>query len=715
MVVVSRASATFALLVLTLAACGAPPDPGPEATPAESYAPGVSGEVVTQDLGGTTITYEVIDGLAVYQGDMVLGDAEGIAALAATGDLAPATATCSFDFGFGCGRWTGGVVGYAFADDWGDANATMRARIEAAIAHWEERTSLTFVERSSGQRIVFKNSGGCSSDIGVVAITGFDAQTVRLNPDFCGLGTTIHEIGHAVGLWHEQARLDRDTFVRVDMGAVQDGRLHNFFTHVGLGDDVGGYDYGSIMHYGCRAFVRDARDTIEPLQAGVTCDDIGDGSGRRLGQRDGLSEGDVLGAYWLYPPAYTITGATAGATAPRFDLRASFTTEPVRAEYVEWRSDRVAGVLGTGPTLTLLAADVPAGAHVVTARVVINGVEVVARTLNVNLQNTPPSVDLGANREIPRNRTAYVTATVVDAEDGSCPPTACTYEWDPPFSDSSGGGTAAYKYTTSGPVTIGVTVTDSGGATATDTVVLTVVDDPPVPTIASPAPGATVSLASGGSTAVPLSGSATDVNDGPGPGPGTVPCSALSWSVSGGGASLSSSIGCSPTLTVTTVGVKTLTLRATDSQGQQASTTRDVTVTACDGNCEPNASFVFNTAQDYAPTSSAAPGYYLSTTISVTATISDPDVPANNPIAYRWVLDQPFAAPDILIGSGSVNDPAGATPATTTLVWTPEDDVAQWPNCITEPREFVLRLEVEDALGGTTTVNRAFTLACVLF
>ena len=710
----SRALARLAACIaLALAACGAPANPDASATPAESHAPGERGEVVTQDLGGATITYEVIDGLAVYQGDMVLGDAEGVASLAAAGDLAPATAACAFDFGFGCGRWTGGVVGYGFADDWGSANAMMRARIETAIAHWEDRTSLVFVERTSGQRIVFKNSGGCSSDVGVVQITGLEVQTVRLDPIRCQLGQTIHEIGHAIGLWHEQSRMDRDGFVRVDFGAVQDGQLHNFFTHVGLGVDVGGYDYASIMHYPCRAFARDARDTIEPLQAGVTCADIGDGSGRPLGQRAGLSEGDVLGAYWLYPPAFTITGATAGATAPRFDLRASFTTEPVSAAYLEWRSNRVAGVLGTGPTLTLRAADVPAGAHVVTARVVIAGTEVVARTLNVNLANTAPSVDLGPDREVARNRAAFVTASVVDAEDGSCPPTSCAYAWDPAFTTGSG-GSVGYTFPSVGAVTVEVTVTDSGGATASDEVVLTVVDAPPVPTIASPAPGASVSLAAGGSTQVPLSGSATDANDGPGPGPGSVPCSSLSWSVGGGGASLSASTGCSPTLTITTAGVKTLTLTARDSLGQEASIDRDVTVTVCEGNCDPNASFVFTTTQDFAPTSTPAPGYYLSTTVSITATIGDPDVPPNNPIAYTWILNPPFGS-DIPLASGTVNDPAGATSATTTLVWTPEDDVAAWDNCITVPLEYFLRLEVEDALGGTTVVQRGFSLACVLF
>ena len=39
---------------------------------------------------------------------------------------------------------------------------------------------------------------------------------------------------------------------------------HNFDQHISDGDDVGTYDYGSIMHYPRDAFSIDGSDTITP-------------------------------------------------------------------------------------------------------------------------------------------------------------------------------------------------------------------------------------------------------------------------------------------------------------------------------------------------------------------------------------------------------------------------------------------------------------------
>ncbi|MEO5711622.1 MAG: M12 family metallopeptidase [Nocardioidaceae bacterium] len=60
-------------------------------------------------------------------------------------------------------------------------------------------------------------------------------------------GNAIHEIGHTVGMWHEQSRQDRDAFVTIHWANIQTGLEHNFNQHVSDGDNVGNYDYGSIM------------------------------------------------------------------------------------------------------------------------------------------------------------------------------------------------------------------------------------------------------------------------------------------------------------------------------------------------------------------------------------------------------------------------------------------------------------------------------------
>ena len=181
-------------------------------------------------------------------------------------------------------RWPNGVVPFRI-----NPNLPNQNRVNDAISHWQNNTHIRFVARTTENNfITFITGNECSSPVGM---RGGEQHIIIGNN--CSTGSTIHEIGHALGLWHEQSREDRNNFVTINFQNVEEGKEHNFNQHITDGDDIGEYDYCSIMHYGSLAFSKNTQPTITVLQPSRAC-------ATTIGQRNGLSDGDKSAIRSIY-------------------------------------------------------------------------------------------------------------------------------------------------------------------------------------------------------------------------------------------------------------------------------------------------------------------------------------------------------------------------------------------------------------------------------
>lgn len=184
--------------------------------------------------------------------------------------------------------WPGNIVYYTFAQDF-----SLQSNVERAINEWENKTSLTFVNGTgNGNYIEFFHGPGNYSSLGMVG----GKQQISLSINGSNYGSAIHEIGHAVGLIHEQCRHDRDSYITIHTSNIEPEMLHNFSKYgSNVVCDVGTFDFGSIMLYGSFAFSANSQATM------TTKDGL-----YFYGQRTHLSDGDVQGVAAMYGPPFIV-------------------------------------------------------------------------------------------------------------------------------------------------------------------------------------------------------------------------------------------------------------------------------------------------------------------------------------------------------------------------------------------------------------------------
>jgi uncharacterized repeat protein (TIGR02543 family) len=252
---------------------------------------------------GRPVAFEIVDGWAVVEGDIILGRAEELArALNRPADQPDAK---GFAIGYQSTLWPAGPSG-AFEVPY-TVESDPAGNVPAAIAAFNAYFPgfLQFVPRTTqADYVAFVLNLPDSTPACMSALGRSGGRQVISGPPACRVGTLLHEMGHAIGLQHEQSRPDRDQYIAWQSGNQAKALRANSTPETFNRKTVAPYDFASIMHYDDFTFSGNGLPTHVTIPPGI-----------EIGQRQQYSTADLDAVRRLYgsaPTEVTITSLPPG-------------------------------------------------------------------------------------------------------------------------------------------------------------------------------------------------------------------------------------------------------------------------------------------------------------------------------------------------------------------------------------------------------------------
>ena len=175
---------------------------------------------------GRPVTYQVINGRNIYQGDIILENVQPMPKAGGVHSASVGLADSNY-------LWpiVNGVAQIPYVIDAASTNPNLNAAI--SIYNSTFAGVIQLVPRTTQANYIDINLGGTAQwRVRSERRRCAPRRAVCNRSRNCTIATILHEFGHVTGVWHEQSRTDASTYVTFNYANVIKGSIGNFLPAV---------------------------------------------------------------------------------------------------------------------------------------------------------------------------------------------------------------------------------------------------------------------------------------------------------------------------------------------------------------------------------------------------------------------------------------------------------------------------------------------------